>query len=195
VSLDIRSYDLSGPETCPDPKTHPALYEEIANQVRDESVTILVCSDAEGFKSPEEDLTVRPRGLQTVTNSSRSISVFALKQIAGNDTRFNFEGEGEDQVVDDEFQLAVEELSQLIAHGLGLGHNVEIEGDRVVGADNISDTSACASLVDCREEKDVRENLMFPYPLEIPDEGDKTYERSRISSGQAAVMQRSILVD
>lgn len=195
ISLDIQSYDLAGPETCPDPKSAPTLYEEIANQIRQNSVNILICSEVEGTNSPAEDYTVRPRGLSAITSSGGSISAFSVKRIAGNDGRFNYDGEGEDQIVDDEIQLAVEELSQLIAHGLGLAHTVEIEGDRVLSADNLGDTPSCSSLIDCREERDVRENLMFPYPLEIPDEADQSYERSRFTPNQVAVMQRSILVD
>jgi hypothetical protein len=195
ISLDIKNYDLEGPETCPDPKSSPALYEEITNQLRQNSVHILICSQVNGTKSPAEVYTVRPSALSAITSSGGSVSVFSVRRIVGNDGRFNYDGEGEDQVVEDEFQLAIEELSQLVAHGLGLAHTVEIEGDRVLSADNLGDTPSCSSVIDCREERDVRENLLFPYPLEIPDEADKSYARSRITPNQAAVMQRSILVD
>ncbi|MBX7144044.1 MAG: hypothetical protein K1X79_06300 [Oligoflexia bacterium] len=195
IRLDARTYRLSGPTTCPNPADGDVFYESLANQVRADAINIALCYDLEGFDPPDQEYTVRARGLVPVAVSKKSVSVLSIRQTAGSDGRFNFDGDGADQVVEDELRLAGEEIAQLIGHALGLSHIVDLDGDQVLSSDNLTDTMSCVALADCREESSIRENFMFPYPLEVPDSGAEDFERTRVSAGQAEVMQRSIFVD
>lgn len=195
IRLDVRIYRFAGPTTCPNPANGDVLYESLANQVRPESVNIALCYDVEGFDPPDQEYTVRPQGLAPASISKKSVAVLGVRQVVGSDGRFNFDGDGSDQTVADETRLAGEEIAQLVGHALGLMHNVDLDGDQVLNSDNLTDTMSCVALPDCREESSIRENFMFPYPLQIPDQGDEDYERARVSAGQAEIMQRSVLVD
>ena len=62
-------------------------------------------------------------------------------------------------------------------------------------SDSLSDTETCLSIADCRENKVVRENMMFPEPIEIQGSQEDSYKRTRITPQQAEMLQHSILTE
>lgn len=195
ISIDAKFYKIAGSDTLPSLKNGALVYEQIANQLRADSVNIIIAGDVEGLNNEDEKYTTIALGRYPASISKKSAAVISIRKLAGNDGRFNFDGEGADEVTKDEKRTAAEELAQLICHALGLEHVVDLLNDRVIAADSISDTASCVSLADCREEKAVRENIMYPSPLEIPDSDEEDYERANLTAGQAAQMNSSILVD
>ena len=195
IELSFEFIGVDGPETVPDPRLGDPLYEQISNVARQQSIHIAIAGDVRGLDGEEQALAISTMESQPGVPSTRSVSALSIREVAGSDGRFNFQGDGASQIFDDEIEVAGEEIAQLIGHALGLQHIIELDGDRVVRTDNLNDTPSCVTFVDCREERDIRENFMFPVLLAIPGEGRKTYSRTRITTEQANRLHQSILVD
>jgi len=194
LRLDVEEYEISGPDILPDPRDGDPLYDDISNAVRPNAVNIVVGVDVDGLQNDGLDYSI-PGGIPgAAVPSPRSGSPMSVLEMT-DDGRFNDDGSGSSEEHNDEVRLAGEEMAQLIGHWLGLAHNVDLRGNRVIASDSLPDTESCITEEDCQDEADVRENFMFPYPLEIEGTGDEYYFRARVTDDQAEAMHRSVLVD
>jgi hypothetical protein len=195
LSLDVEWTSYPSALTLPNVRSGDAYYEALSSAVRPYAVNIIIGQEVSGIGGHEARYSVSSGDGSPAVPSARSVSAISLLRVAGNDGRFNFDGQGKSQVHDDEIRLAAEEIGQLIGHFLGLSHIVENDGNRSTGNDSLSDTASCVTLVDCREDKDARENLMFPFPLEVVGSNLDTYKRTTLTPQQKAILQSSVLVN
>lgn len=195
LTLDIAWFDVDGPDNLPDPRSNDPFYDQLSKSVRPNAINIVFGTDVFGLSDPDFRYSISSGDGGAAIPSVRSASAVSIFAVAGGDGKFNFDGDGGQQVHDDEVRLASEEVAQLIGHYLGLSHTVENDGNRTLSSDALTDTPSCVTLVECREEKEVRENLMFPFPVDILESNLDTYRRNDLTEQQKAVIQRSVLVD
>lgn len=195
LQVDFFLLDAGGPETLPDPRSADPFYTQLSLSAPKYSISIAIGSDVDGLDGEEQRLSISAGDGVPGIPSSRSVSALSLRRIIGSDGRFNFDGDGRDQVFEDEVDVASEEIAQLVGHALSLQHPIEFDGDRVIRSDNLADTGSCITFVDCREDSELRENLMFPELIAVPNSGGETYRRRKITEQQASIMHRSVLVD
>lgn len=195
IDLDVEWIAAQGPDTLPNPREDQAFYDELTRSVRPYAANIVFGSEVVGLQSPNDQYTVNLGDAGAAVPSPRSVGAVSIFAVAGGDGRFNYTDEGGQQIHNDEIQLASEEVSQLIAHYLGLSHIVENDGGRTLSSDALSDTESCVTLVDCQIEKDIRANLMFPFPILISGTDMDSYKRVDLTEQQKALLQRSVLVD
>jgi hypothetical protein len=195
LSLNVEWVSYPGSDLLPDPNSGDTFYEDISKATRPNCINLVFGSDVQGLQSQNSVYSISTGDGGPALPSTRSVAVLSILATAGGDGRFNFDGDENQEIHSDEIRLAGEEIAQLIAHYLGLSHILENDGNITKSSDALTDTHTCLTAVDCREEKDVRENLMFPFPLPILDDALDTYTRSNITAQQKAVLQRSVLVN
>lgn len=195
LSLNVEWFDVMGPDILPDPRSGDIFYANLANEVRPNAVNIVFGSQVTGLSDPDFRYTVTTFDGSPAVPTAFSVGAISILTVAGSDGKFNFDGDDADQVHEDEIRLASEEIAQLIAHYLGLAHIVQNAGGITTAADALTDTPSCVTIAECRDEETVRENLMFPYPLEVLNSNEDTYGRTQLTSQQKQILQRSVLVN
>lgn len=195
LTLDVEWIPYPGPETLPDPNSNDPFYEALSKATRPHAINIVFGSDVIGLTAQDAFYSISTGDPGPAVPSTRSAAAVSLFAVAGPDGKFNYDGEGGIQVNSDEIRLAAEEVAQLIGHYLGVTHIIESDGNVTTGSDALPDTNSCITIVDCRVQNDVRDNLMFPWPLETFDGNLSTYARVALSSQQTNIIQRSVLVN
>ncbi len=195
LSLDVEWSAAAGSSVLPDPRGNDAFYLELTKAARPQSVNLVFGSQVSGLGSPNDQYAVSLRDGGVAVPNAQAVGVLGIFAVAGSDGRFNYDGEDGQQIVEDEIQLAAEEMAQLIAHFLGVSHLVENDGGNTTGSDSLSDTESCLTLTDCKTEKSIRENLMFPFPIFIDGTDMDSYKRTKLTAQQGSLLQRSVLVD
>ena len=195
LSLNVEWVPVPGPDTLPDPNTSNSFYENIVQHTRVNSVNIVFGTEVTGLHNQDAIYSISTGDGGPALPSPRSVAVVSILAVAGPDGLFNYDGDGSVQINGDEIGLAGEEVAQLIGHYLGVTHILENDGFLTTSSDALPDTNSCVTIVDCRNEKDVRGNLMFPFPIYILDENLDTYKRNHLTSQQTTILQSSVLVN
>ncbi len=202
LELDVKWYSVSGPAQVPDPRSANAYYADLISGRRSGALNVVVASDVAADSRSEDLFGIAGATPGPATSTAKSVVALSILSVTGRDGRFDFGGIGATVQHNDEVRLAAEEFSQLAAHYLGLTHIVELNsGNTVTSSDLLSDTNSCVTVTDCREERDVAENIMFPAPLRKNRDSDEFnqpreyFPRDRITRQQQAVLHSNILID
>lgn len=195
LNLDIEWLPYPGPDILPSPNSNDPYYESLSRAMRPHAVNVVFGSDVIGLSAQNSIYSISTGDPGPAVPSTRSAAVVSIFAVAGTDGKFNFDGDGSSQVNTDEIRLAGEEVAQLIAHYLGVTHILENDGNITKSSDALPDTNSCLTYVDCRLQEDIRDNLMFPWPLETFEGNQSTYARVTLSDQQKQILQRSVLVN
>jgi hypothetical protein len=205
IDLDVQWFDAAGTDRIPNPFNSDAVYGTFSSAFRSRALNVAVGSivqDSGRFDVAAGNFGSSP-GAAISTN--KSAVALSLLNITGSDGQFDVIGRGGIQIHNDETRLAGEELAQLAGHYLGLTHSVDSQGagysSRIIKSDLLSDTESCATVLGCSNSESARSNFMFPFALRkfVRDIDEfnmprEFFARGAVSDQQAAVMNRSVLV-
>lgn len=171
ITLDYSFADVDMNASLPEPAKGSAAYATLYDELGGEGIVLVVGDDLDGIADLYGEAGGIP-GPQVAT--PRSVVALAWLIHAGANATFN----------DAELELMAETMAHEAGHYLGLYHPVE-QGWSYWDA--LSDTSNCQSTGNC--ERDLGDNLMFPYPLCT---GSGCVEQSVLSSQQAGVVRNYV---
>ncbi|NDC37197.1 MAG: hypothetical protein EBZ48_04000 [Proteobacteria bacterium] len=195
ILLDVKYYNFDGPRDLPDPQKGDPLYTRISSETRASALNLVIGVDVKGLQGASNENFGEVGGSPgSTTPGPRSVAVFSITRVAGEDGKFNYDGQGSTQLWDDEIEVGSEVLAGLAGEYLGLQPVVTFKGNKVIATDGLSDTASCVTEVECREEDTPRDNVMFPRVYKKPGEGNKTYSRNQLSPQQGDILLASPLV-
>ncbi|MBN8548485.1 MAG: hypothetical protein J0M12_04130 [Deltaproteobacteria bacterium] len=195
LTLDIQYAAFPGSDILPNPALDDPYYLDLSKHMRKNSINIVFATDVDGLYAQDAIYSISTGDAGPALPSTKSVAVLSILDLTGGDGLFDYNGDGATQVNGDETRLAGEEVAQLIGHYLGVTHIVENDSYLTTGSDALTDTQSCVTIIDCRDEKDVRGNIMFPFPIEILDGNLDTYKRDHMTQQQTQLLQRSVLVN
>lgn|GEM_PF-2362534 len=203
ILLDDQWYAFDGPAALPSPQSGDSFYNLIVQNTRPAAVNVIWGSQLQGLKAPENKYGLVGSVPGPFPPSVKGVVAISVLAVTGADGRFDFSDPGATQTHNDETRLAAEEMGRLTAHYLGLENIVTFSGNKVAAVDSLPDTSSCLTITACRSYKEVRNNLMFPFPLDKynspyddPDErGREFWPRDVLTKDQRLVLNRSVFVD
>jgi hypothetical protein len=205
ISIDPQWYSFAGPTEVPDPRTGDSSYDAISAAVRPYAVNVVFAGKVKGLKG-DDQYGVPGAAPGPSIPSSRSAIVIDILKVTGGDGQFQVDGDGDSDRPsghNDEIRLCAEEIARDIGLFLGLENVVEFKGNEVIGTDSLADTESCITEIQCREQGEARNNIMFPRPLRLSSEdnqdnnsdGTSYYAREDFTESQRAVLNSHVLVD
>lgn len=196
LGLNVAWYNFSGPDQIPDPQSNDPFYSSIVNNTRPNSFNLVIAQQVEGLNTSDDKYGINANTPDS-TDAEQSVAAIAILKVTGSDGRFNYYGDGATIEHNDEVRLAAEEMAHLAGHYLGLQNSVELQGNNVIGTDNLNDTPSCIALTDCRLG-DAKFNFMFPKPAkkftdnENGENSNEYFPRDDVSNEQGLAMQHGL---
>ncbi len=135
--------------------------------------------------------------------SGRSAIALSLRRLAGSDGMFDDRNKRDDysndssgmQIYDDETLQMATVIAHEIGHALGLKNTVDLNGERVVDSDTLTDTESCIDLDNCQARDEIPENIMFPFSLRKQrlSRFREFWARTNITPQQSIIMKQNVL--
>jgi hypothetical protein len=205
ISIDPQRYSVSGPTEVSDPRTGDSSYDAISAAVRPYAVNVIFAGRVRDLRA-DDQYGVPGAAPGPSVPSSRSAIAIDILEVTGGDGQFQVRGDGDTDRPsghNDEIRLCAEEIARNIGLFLGLENVVEFKGSQVIRTDALSDTESCITEIQCREQGDSRNNIMFPRPLRLSSEDSRGkngsansyYAREDFTESQRAILNSHVLVD
>lgn len=193
IAITRKFYNFANfPSTFPNPKIGDSIYETISTAT-DPGLNIIFASDVDGLDNRNNEFALESANPCSALPGTKNGIAFSVLESAGSDGQFDGDSSSGDRF-DDQVILLSQNIAHYIGRCLGLSPTIEFSGSIVVGNDNLADTPSCLSLDSCEQDNQANENVMFPFPLAIPNKSNKFFSRDQFSPSQASIMQRSVLV-
>jgi hypothetical protein len=206
IGIDPAWYSFAGATEVTDPRAGDSTYDAISAAVRPYAVNVIFAGKVKGLKA-DDQYGVPGAAPGPSVPSARSAIVIDILEVTGGDGQFQVRGDGDTDRPsghNDEIRLCAEEVARDIGLYLGLENVVEFKGGQVIRSDSLSDTESCITEIQCREQGDSRNNVMFPRPLRLSSEDSRNkkkggansyYAREDFSEQQRAILNSHVLVD
>ena len=203
--LNVNKYylqELGG--FLPDPYIGDPVYEEIG-EVLGQGVPLYLASQVSIRKpsvSNEFVFAAPASNPGPLMPTVRSAVVVNISQAAGPDGEFNgrgndsTDGSEKDTDRDDEIRRLAENMINASLKYLGMRDTVQFSGSDVVATDGLT-TTTCITQRGCEDEERVRENLLYPYPVEGNDreDGRFLFDRYNLEAEQKQLLMRQVGVN
>lgn len=194
IKADVQYFDFAGPRKIPDPRRGDALYETISNGTRPFAVNLVFGAEVQGTTGSDDLRFSVPSSVPgSALPSARSAMALSVNQITGGDGIFDSDDRGTTQLGDSETRVAGEEMARMVGFYLGVQSPVKFSGSQPASTDSLSDTASCVSRVECENNKQPRQNFVFPRVYFIPGRSNSFYPRDSATDQQRALLARSVL--
>ncbi len=192
----IRRSDLPSLWPNPSDPKNNSIYQDLSNQYP-QTLVLLFAVEVEKLSSPDNAFAQSGFSPLPAIPSSRSAIAFSARNLSGSDGEFD-KDRGDDDLNSQQFSDETLHMANVIAHeighALGLSNSVTLKGDVAVDSDTLSDTDSCIDKDSCESQRDVNNNIMFPYSLREDGSGNKFWSRDSISDQQGIIMKQNVLV-
>ena len=191
----IKRADL--PTVLPNPNDDKdnVIYEQISNSYPF-AVNVVFGADVTRLSTPNNRFAESGFIPIPAMPTSKSAVAISVEELAGNDGEFDRdrnESNLDYQIFDDETLQMATVIAHEIGHALGLKNSVEIQGERVIDSDVLSDTPSCVEENGCEVQRPANENIMFPYSIKKHGTDNEFWTRDKLTNQQAIIIKQNVL--